>query len=165
MPHKRNPITCEQISGLARVVRGNAQVALENVALWHERDISHSSVERVILPDSTILIDYMQHLAIRVIRGLVIDPARMRENLELTHGALFSQPLLLALVAGGMARDDAYRLVQDVARRALAERRPLRDLLAGEPAVGSVDLDMVFDYRQFTRHAGEIVGRLDAIEP
>ncbi|MCA1690295.1 MAG: adenylosuccinate lyase, partial [Actinobacteria bacterium] len=133
MPHKRNPIVSERITGLARVLRGNAQAAVENVALWHERDISHSGVERVILPDSTILLDYMQHLAVRVVRGLVVDPDRMRENLELTHGALFSQPLLLALVSGGMGRDDAYRLVQEAAQRAWRERTPLRELLASEP--------------------------------
>ena len=105
MPHKRNPIKSEQISGLARVLRGNAQAALEDVALWHERDISHSSVERVILPDSTILIDYLQHRAIALVRGMTVDGERMRANLELTHGALFSQRVLLALVeAGALAR-------------------------------------------------------------
>jgi adenylosuccinate lyase len=165
MPHKRNPIVSERITGLARVLRGNAQAAVENVALWHERDISHSGVERVILPDSTILLDYMQHLAVRVVRGLAIDPQRMRENLELTHGALFSQPLLLALVAAGMTRDDAYRLVQEAAQRAWRERRPLRELLAGEPAAAELDLDAIFDYARFTRHAEEIVGRLDALDP
>jgi adenylosuccinate lyase len=164
MPHKRNPIVSERITGLARVLRGNVQAALENVALWHERDISHSGVERVILPDSTILLDYMQHLALRVVRGLVVDPARMRENLELTHGALFSQPLLLALVAAaGMTRDDAYRLVQEAAQRAWRERVALRTLLADEPAAAALDLDAIFDYAQFTRNAAEIVGRLDAI--
>jgi adenylosuccinate lyase len=164
MPHKRNPIVSERITGLARLLRGHAQAALENVALWHERDISHSGVERVILPDSTILLDYMQHLALRVVRGLVVDPDRMRENLELTHGALFSQPLLLALVAGGMARDDAYRLVQAAAQRAWRERTPLRGLIAAEPAAAGLDLDAIFDYVRFTRHAPEIVGRLDEID-
>jgi adenylosuccinate lyase len=163
MPHKRNPIVSERIAGLARVLRGNAQAAVENVALWHERDISHSGVERVILPDSTILLDYMQHLAVRVVRGLAIDADRMRENLELTHGALFSQPLLLALVAAGMTRDDAYRLVQEAAQRAWRERTPLRGLLVDEPAAAGLDLDAIFDYARFTRHAEEIVGRLDAI--
>ncbi len=165
MPHKRNPIVSERITGLARLLRGNAQAALENVALWHERDISHSGVERVILPDSTILLDYMQHLALRVVRGLAIDPERMRENLELTHGALFSQPLLLALVSGGMTRDDAYRLVQEAAQRAWRERTPLRGLIAAEPAAAGLDLDAIFDYAQFTRYAGEIVGRLGGIDP
>ena len=137
---------------------------MQDVGLWHERDISHSSVERIILPDSTILLDYMHHLALRVVRGLVIDPDRMRENLELTHGALFSQPLLLALVGAGMPLDDAYRLVQAAAQRAWGERRPLRELLADEPAVADLDLDAVFDPAQFTRYAEEIVGRLDAID-
>ena len=112
MPHKRNPITTERITGLARVLRGYAQAAVENVALWHERDISHSGAERVILPDATILLDYAQHLAIRVARGMTVHADRMRANLELTCGALFCQRVLLALVAGGMVRDDAYRIVQ-----------------------------------------------------
>jgi adenylosuccinate lyase len=163
MPHKRNPINSERITGLARVLRGNAQAGLENVALWHERDISHSGAERVILPDSTILIDYMQHLATRLVRGLDIDPERMRENLELTHGALFSQRVLHALVAGGMTRDDAYRVVQAASQRAWAERTPLRGLLEHEPAAAGLDLDAIFDYAAFTRHAPEIVGRLDAL--
>ncbi|HXC46177.1 MAG TPA: adenylosuccinate lyase [Solirubrobacteraceae bacterium] len=109
MPHKRNPIKSEQLSGLARLLRGNAQAALENVALWHERDISHSSVERVILPDSTILIDHMQHAATRLVQGLLVDERRMRENLELTHGALFSQRVLLALVEGDEAPEGVVR--------------------------------------------------------
>ena len=163
MPHKRNPITSERISGLARVLRGNASAALENVALWHERDISHSGAERVILPDSTILLDYMQHLAIRVVRGLDVDAERMRENLELTHGALFSQRVLLALVAGGLDRDGAYRIAQELAQRAWATRTPLRELLAADPRAAGLDLDAIFDYRAFTRYAGEIVGRLDEI--
>jgi adenylosuccinate lyase len=163
MPHKRNPINSERITGLARVLRGNAQAALENVALWHERDISHSGAERVILPDSTILIDYMQHVMVRLVRGLDINPDRMLENLELTHGALFSQRVLLALVAGGMTRDDAYRVVQTASQRAWAERTPLRGLLEAEPAAAELDLDAIFDYAAFTRHAPEIVGRLDAI--
>ncbi|HEY5197862.1 MAG TPA: adenylosuccinate lyase [Solirubrobacteraceae bacterium] len=163
MPHKRNPINSERLTGLARVLRGNAQAALENVALWHERDISHSGAERVILPDSTILIDYMQHVAIRLVRGLDVNPGRMRENLELTHGALFSQRALLALVAGGMTRDDAYRIVQRTSQRAWAERTPLRGLLEAEPAADGLDFDEIFDYAAFTRHAPEIVGRLDAL--
>ena len=163
MPHKRNPITSERISGLARVLRGNASAALENVALWHERDISHSGAERVILPDSTILIDYMQQLAIGVIGGLDVDAGRMRENLELTHGALFSQRVLLALVAGGLDRDAAYRIAQELAQRAWATRTPLRELLAADPRAAGLDLDAIFDYRAFTRFAGEIVARLDEI--
>jgi adenylosuccinate lyase len=163
MPHKRNPITTERITGLARVLRGNATAAVENVALWHERDISHSGDERVILPDSTILLDYLQQLAIRVVRGLVVHPDRMRENLDLTHGALFSQRVLLALVEGGMQRDEAYRIVQDDAQRAWDSGTPLRDLLA-ERDLG-LDLDDLFDLEHYTRHAHEVVGRLDAIAP
>ncbi len=163
MPHKRNPITSERISGLARVLRGNASAALEDVALWHERDISHSSVERVILPDSTILIDYMQHLALRLVRGLTIDAERMRENLELTHGALFSQRVLLALVASGLERDEAYRIAQEHAQKAWATRTHMRELLAADPRAAGLDLDEIFDPGAFTRHAREIVARLDAI--
>ena len=143
MPHKRNPITTERITGLARVLRGNAQAATENVALWHERDISHSGAERVILPDSTILLDYMQSLAIRVVSGLVVHADRMRANIDLTHGALFSQRALLALVASGMTRDEAYRIVQEDAQRAWDTGTPLRDLLAQRDL--EIDLDEVFD--------------------
>jgi adenylosuccinate lyase len=163
MPHKRNPIKSEQIAGLARVLRANAQAGLENVALWHERDISHSSVERVILPDSTSLLDHMQRRTLALVDGMVIDTDRMRANLDITHGALFSQRVLLALVATGMTRDDAYRVVQRLAQRALDEREPLRELLAADPAGAALDLDAIFDYAPFVRYADEIVGRLDAI--
>jgi adenylosuccinate lyase len=159
MPHKRNPITTERITGLARLLRGYATAAVENVALWHERDISHSGAERVALPDATILLDYMQSLALRVVRGMVVHADRMRENLDLTHGALFSQRVLLALVANGMQRDDAYRIAQEHAQRAWDERTPLRGLL--EQADLGLDLDEVFDLAHYTRHAAEIVGRLD----
>ena len=158
MPHKRNPITTERITGLARVLRGNASAAAENVALWHERDISHSGAERVILPDSTLLLDYMQHLAIRVVRGMVVHEDRMRENLDITCGALFSQRVLLALVEGGRARDEAYRIVQEAAQRAWDERTPLRELLEAQDL--GLDLDAIFDLGYYTRYAKEIVGRL-----
>ncbi len=164
MPHKRNPIKSEQISGLARLLRGYAQAALEDVALWHERDISHSSVERIMLPDATILLDHMQRRMLGVIRGLVVDEARMRENIDLTHGALFSQRLLLALVAGGAGRDDAYRVVQRLAQQALDTRVALRTLLAADPAGEGLDLDAIFDLEPYIRHADEIVARLDAID-
>jgi adenylosuccinate lyase len=163
MPHKRNPIKSEQIVGLSRVLRGNAGAALEDVALWHERDISHSSVERVILPDSTILLDHLQRRTLALIEGMVVDPERMRENLELTYGALFSQRVLLALVESGMTRDDAYRVVQRLAQNALDSRIPMRDLLARDPAGAGLDLDAIFDYGVFVQHADEIVARLDAI--
>jgi adenylosuccinate lyase len=165
MPHKRNPIKSEQIVGLARILRGNALAALEDVPLWHERDISHSSVERVILPDSTILLDHMQRRALALVEGMVVDADRMRENLELTHGALFSQRVLLALVESGMLRDDAYRVVQRLAQQALDSRVPMRELLAADPAGAGLDLDAIFDYEPFVRYADEIVGRLDAIAP
>src|SRR5205823_1179551 len=165
MPHKRNPIISERISGLARVLRANASVAVENVALWHERDISHSGAERVILPDSTILIDYLLSLAVRVVREMRVDAERMRENLGLTHGALFSQRVLLRLVENGMSRDEAYRLVQSAAQRAWDERTPLRELLADEPAAADLDLDELLDEGWYVRHADEIIARLDEIEP
>jgi adenylosuccinate lyase len=168
MPHKRNPIKSEQISGLARVLRGNAQAALENVALWHERDISHSSVERVILPDSTILLDYLQARTIALVEGMRVNEQRMRENLELTHGALFSQRVLLALVEGnqarpGMTRDEAYRIVQELAQRAWDEGTPLRELLARDDRAAGLDLEEIFTYDHYTRHAEEIIQRLDGI--
>lgn len=161
MPHKRNPITSERITGLARVLRGNAQAATENVALWHERDISHSGAERIILPDSTILLDYMQHLAIRLVEGLVVDRERMLANLEITCGALFSQRALLALVASGMSRDDAYRIVQEDAQRAWDEQTQLRGLLEARGL--EIDLDEVFDSSAYTAHAAAIVARLDDV--
>jgi adenylosuccinate lyase len=165
MPHKRNPIKSEQIVGLARVLRGNAHAALEDVALWHERDISHSSVERIIIPDSTILLDHLQRRTLALIEGMVVNADRMRENLEQTYGALFSQRVLLALVEHGSSRDDAYRIVQRLAGQAIAERTPLRELLADETAAAGLDLDSIFDYGPFIRHADDIVGRLDAIAP
>jgi adenylosuccinate lyase len=161
MPHKRNPIKAEQIAGLARVLRGNAQAALENVALWHERDISHSSVERVILPDSTVLLDYLQQRTLALARDMTVDAERMRANLELTHGALFSQRVLLALVAAGSTREHAYRLVQELAQRAWDEGVPLRELLAGDERAAGLDLDAIFDYGHYVRYAQEIVRRLD----
>jgi adenylosuccinate lyase len=161
MPHKRNPIVSERITGIARLLRAYAQTGLENVALWHERDISHSSVERVALPDATILLDYAQHLAIRVVEGMTIHPERMLENLEATHGALYSQRALLALVEAGRSRDDAYRTVQQAAQRAWSEGIHFRVLLAD--AAPELDLDAVFDPSAFVRHARTIVGRLDRI--
>jgi adenylosuccinate lyase len=135
MPHKRNPITSEQISGLARVVRANSQAALENVALWHERDISHSSVERVIFPDSTILADYLLAKTTSLIRQLVVYPQRMLKNMESTGGLIFSGQLLLDLAEAGMAREEAYRLVQAHAMRAWKEDLSFRELIAQDPAI------------------------------
>ena len=161
MPHKRNPITTERITGLARVLRGYAQAAVENVALWHERDISHSGAERVILPDATILLDYMQHLAIRVARGMTVHEDRMRHNLEITCGALFSQRVLLALVSHPthpMQRDEAYRIVQRTAQQAWDTQTPLRSILESEGL--GLDLDAIFDYGHYVRHVPEVLGRL-----
>jgi adenylosuccinate lyase len=137
MPHKRNPITSEQISGLARVVRANSQAAYENIALWHERDISHSSVERVIFPDSTILTDYLLEKTSALIDNLLVHPARMLRNLESTGGLIFSGQLLLDLAESGMAREEAYRMVQSHAMRAWREELVFSDLVAGEPAITS----------------------------
>jgi adenylosuccinate lyase len=163
MPHKRNPIKSEQITGLARLLRGYAQAAVEDVALWHERDISHSSVERIILPDATILLDHMQRRMLGVIRDLVVDADRMRENLDLTYGALFSQRLLLAIVARGATRDDAYRVTQTLAQRALDTRVHLRELLAADTLGAELDLDALFDFAPYVRYADIIVDRLDEI--
>jgi adenylosuccinate lyase len=168
MPHKRNPIKSEQISGLARVLRGNAQAGLEDVALWHERDISHSSVERVILPDSTILLDYLQHRTIALVEGMKVNEQRMRKNLELTYGALFSQRVLLALIEGsptrpGATRDEAYRIVQELAQRAWDEGTPLQGLLAQDDRAAGLDLEEIFTYDHYTRYAEEIIRRLDAV--
>jgi adenylosuccinate lyase len=161
MPHKRNPIRTERITGLARVLRGYAQTGFENVALWHERDISHSGAERVVLPDATILIDYMQDLATKIAAGMTIRADRMRENLELTHGALFSQRALTALVESGMTRDDAYRVVQENAQRAWDTGTEFRELLAA--AAPQLDLDAVFDYGAYLTHLPEIFERVEAL--
>jgi adenylosuccinate lyase len=162
MPHKRNPILSERVCGLARVLRGYAQTGYENVALWHERDISHSGAERVVLPDATILLDYMQRLAARVAGEMTVDADRMRENLELTHGALYSQRALTALVEAGVERDAAYRTVQESAQRAWREGTSFRDLLAD--AAPSLDLDAVFDPDAYLAHVPEIFERLRALQ-
>ncbi|MEX0620996.1 MAG: adenylosuccinate lyase [Solirubrobacterales bacterium] len=161
MPHKRNPIRCERLTGLARVLRGYAQTGIENVALWHERDISHSGAERVILPDATITLDYMQHLAYEVVSGLVVHSDRLRSNLEQTHGALFSQRALTALVDSGMSRDDAYRTVQAAAQEAFDTGTHFRELI-GE-AAPQLALDEIFDYDAYLVHLPEIFERLERL--
>jgi len=169
MPHKRNPEKCERVCGLARVLRGNAHVALENVALWHERDISQSSAERIIIPDSCLALDYMLGLFTDIVRGMVVYPERMRENMEVTCGVVFSQRVLLALVEKGMSRQDAYPIVQRAGHLALAERRPFRETVAGEPAVASrlsaAELDELFNYGYFTREVDKSFARLGLISP
>src|SRR5271167_1473909 len=137
MPHKRNPITSEQISGLARMVRANSHAAYENIALWHERDISHSSVERVIFPDSTILTDYLLEKTSALIENLLVYPARMLRNLESTGGLIFSGQLLLDLAESGMAREEAYRVVQDHAMRAWREDLVFKDEIAADSSIAS----------------------------
>jgi adenylosuccinate lyase len=161
MPHKRNPIVSERVTGIARLLRGYAQAGLENVALWHERDISHSSVERVALPDATTLLDYAQHQATRVVEGMTVNVERMRANLDVTHGALYSQRALLALVEAGRPRDEAYRVVQEAAQGVWDGGSDFRSLLAR--AAPELDLDEVFDADAFVRHADAIVSRLDGI--
>ena len=156
MPHKRNPITCERISGLARVLRGNAVVGLENVPLWHERDISHSSAERVVLADSTILLDYMLGRAAWIVEGLVVDAPRMLANIEAARGLPFSGRVLLRLVEAGLSREAAYAIVQRSAMRAWDSGEHLRDLIAADPEAAAVPvatLDEAFDLGAFLRNA------------
>ena len=164
MPHKRNPVTCEQISGLARVVRANSQAALENVALWHERDISHSSVERVILPDSTILTDYLLNKTTNLIDTLLVYPKRMMRNLDSTGGLVFSGQLLLDLVEAGMLREDAYRLVQENAMKAWKEDLSFHDLITSDPEITSKvkreTLEQAFDLQRPLRNVDKIFKRV-----
>jgi adenylosuccinate lyase len=166
MPHKRNPVLCERITGLARVLRANLQAALENVALWHERDISHSSVERVILPDSTIALDYMLHLAGFVIREMQVFPERMRQNIEVGGGLVFSQPVLLALVDGGLTRDQAYRIVQTAAAAAWDEGKDFREQLWSKNSVREIitedELDALFQPR--LENLDAVFARLEKLE-
>jgi adenylosuccinate lyase len=164
MPHKRNPELSERICGLARLLRTNALASLENVALWHERDISHSSVERVILPDSTILLDYILDLTVTVLDGLHVDPGRMIENFERSHGLVYSQRVLLRLTEAGLARQVAYELVQSHAMRAWRERRPFFDLLAADPAVtervSAQELKACFEPDWYVRNVDAVFQRL-----
>jgi adenylosuccinate lyase len=165
MPHKRNPITAERICGLARVVRSAALVGLENVALWHERDISHSSAERVVLPDAFLALDYMLDRFTWLVEGLIVHPERMRGNLESTGGLYFSQRVLLALVDSGLGRDEAYRLVQRHAMRAWDEGLDFVELCSSDPEIsGRVDLGEVFDLGAYTRHVDAVFERLKALK-
>jgi adenylosuccinate lyase len=164
MPHKRNPVVSERLCGLARIVRANALVGLENVALWHERDISHSSAERVVIPDSSLALDYMLDRFTWLVQGLEVQSERMLRNLEDGHGLFLSQRLLLALVESGLTRDAAYRLVQRYALRAQEEERDFRELVRrDEEVVSRVDLDSLFDLGWYTRHVDTIFERLAAL--
>ena len=164
MPHKRNPEKCERICGLARLFRGYSVTALEDVALWHERDISHSSAERIILPDACILLDYMLDMFAGIIRGLRVYPENMRRNLELTQGVIFSQRVLLALIDKGMSRQEAYKLVQDGAMRAWQGRTPFLDLLLDDSQVTARlsrdELASLFDYGFYLKHVDESFRRV-----
>jgi adenylosuccinate lyase len=164
MPHKRNPISAETISGLSRVLRGNLQAGLQDVALWHERDISHSSVERVVLPDSSLLAHYVLRRGQRLLAGLEVRTEQMRHNLDSSHGLVFSQGVLLALVQAGMERDQAYRIVQSNALRAWDEGRDFRSLLESDPmvaALGASALDRAFSLERSLQHAQQAVDALD----
>jgi adenylosuccinate lyase len=164
MPHKRNPIVSERICGLARVVRGYAQVGLENVALWHERDISHSSAERIVLPDAFLAVDYMLDRFTWLVAGLVVRPERMLANLESTGGLFFSQRVLLALVGSGLPRDEAYRAVQRHAMRAWDEKLDFRELIRDDAQLAKrLDLDEIFDLASFTSHVDVVFARLRAL--
>jgi adenylosuccinate lyase len=169
MPHKQNPIVCERISGLARVLRANALVGLEDVALWHERDISHSSAERVVLPDSTIALDYVVERFTWVVAGLTADPERMLRNMEASHGLVFSGRVLLALVDAGLSREEAYEIVQRNALEAWRREAPFRSLLEADPAAGArldaAALDRVFDLESFLGNVDAVFARtLDRLE-
>ena len=164
MPHKRNPIAAENLCGLARVVRANSLAAMENVSLWHERDISHSSVERVILPDSTILVDYMLVRLTEIIRTLLVYPARMKQNLELTGGLIYSQRLLLALVEQGAQRTEAYEAIQRNAMEVWERGASFQDLVSKDPFVtkhlGAAEIAACFDPKYYLRHIGNIYQRV-----
>ena len=166
MPHKRNPISAETITGLSRVLRGNLQAGMQDVALWHERDISHSSVERIILPDSSLMAYYVMRRMQRLLSGLQVFAERMQSNLDASFGLVFSQPVLLALVQGGLGRDEAYRIVQDNAARAWAEKRSFRELLDADSrvAVDAALLDDAFDLQRSLRHSGAVFDAVDAIK-
>jgi adenylosuccinate lyase len=164
MPHKRNPVVAERICGLARVVRGAAVVGLENIALWHERDISHSSAERVVVPDAFLAVDYMLDRFAWLVEGLVVREERMRHNLEASHYLFFSQRVLLALVESGLARDEAYQLVQRNAMRSWDEELDFRELVRSDDEIASrIDLEKVFDLEAYTQHVDTVFARLNSL--
>jgi adenylosuccinate lyase len=164
MPHKRNPELCERVCGLARLVRGYALTSLENIALWHERDISHSSTERIILPDSCLVLDYMLSIFTSVMKGLNVYPENMKRNIELTQGVIFSQRVLLALISKGLPRGEAYRIVQDNAMKAWDKRKSFLRLLEADKRITArlykKELNSLFDYGYYLRHVDEVFERL-----
>ena len=165
MPHKRNPVKCEQLCGLARVLRGNLVAGIEDIALWHERDISHSSVERIILADSLTLAHYVTRSMTSIVSGLEVDTARMTENIEASFGVVYSQTVLLTLIDSGMSRDDSYRIVQELAQRAFAERISLRELCDKDERVTSALSAEVraqcFDPARLVRHTDVIFAQIN----
>jgi adenylosuccinate lyase len=168
MPHKRNPIGAEQIVGLARLLRGNAHAAFENIALWHERDISHSSVERVILPDSFIVLDHMLRRMTRIVRGMAVNAERMRENLNRSRGVVFSGTVLLELAKKGVAREQAYEWVQRNAMRSFAEQLDFKTLLLADPditrALPAAAIERAFDLDDQLKHVDDIFDRVFHLE-
>ena len=169
MPHKRNPITCERIAGLARILRGNALAGFENIALWHERDITHSSVERVIFPDSTILLDYMLGLMQNVIENLVVNKDRMLKNLESSRGMVFSQGLLLKLVEKGLTREESYKRVQDAAKKIWGnEKLTLEQIVLKDKNILKVlspkEIKSAFSYEKHLRNVPEILKRVGILK-
>jgi len=163
MPHKRNPVLTENLTGLARMIRASVIPAMENVALWHERDISHSSVERVIAPDTTILTDFALNRLAGVIENLLVYPERMKQNLESLHGLVFSQAALLALAGSGMSREDAYKIVQGNAMKVWAGKGEFMNLLLHDATVKKAlkvgEIRAIFDYSRYIKHAGAIIDR------
>ena len=168
MPHKRNPIVSERMCGQARVIRANSLVAMENMALWHERDISHSSAERVILPDSTILLDYMLYRFADLMDNLLVYPERMKENLWSSHGLVFSQSVLLKLVDKGLSREEAYRVVQTSAMKAWQDSTSFKELLEADETVRATltdeELDSCFDETRYLENTGAVFARLEELE-
>ena len=164
MPHKRNPVTCERLAGLARVLRGNALAAMENIPLWHERDITHSSVERIIIPDSCMLVDYMIATFTDIIEKLIVYPENMKKNLELTQGLIFSESVLLALAKKGMKREDAYASVQKYAMDAWNSRKNFKEVLKSDKTLASHfkdgELDELFDLKKSIRNVDYIFERV-----
>lgn len=164
MPHKKNPIICERVCGMARLLRGNAHAALENVPVWHERDISHSSVERVILPDSTILLDYMLDNMVRIVENITVFPKNMLRNMEISHGRVFSQGLLLQLIKKGVTREDAYKMVQDCAMVSWKEERDFKEIAIADTAVrkylSEKEVKNIFSYAYHTKNINKIFKRL-----
>ena len=167
MPHKRNPISAETLTGLSRVLRGNLQTGLQNVALWHERDISHSSAERIVLPDSSLLTYYVIHRLNSLLTDLEVDTAKMQKNLDSSFGVVFSQPVLLALVDNGMSRDEAYRVVQEDTAKAWEKQLSFRQILEDDDRVklSKTQLESAFDVQRAIHHASRTIDALDAIRP